>query len=99
MKNISISEILKMLYDLTGMRVTVYNTSFRSIISYPGYQITYCKELQKCKDFLAVCRRADKESFESVSGTKKVLNYNCPFGLMEIVTRLFLKKKSSDILL
>ena len=47
-ENISISEILEMLYDLTGMRVTVYNTSFRSIISYPGYQITYCKELLPC---------------------------------------------------
>ena len=86
---IEIKSILKDFYSVSGIRISIHDTEFNEIYSYPAEATPFCKALQKNSAVLADCKKNDSSAFGMVKKTGKVYVYKCRRGLFEAVAPVY----------
>lgn len=85
-----ILSVLKELYSISGFRVSLYNTSFEKIVSYPEKKSDFCCYIQKANaSEYERCIKCDREAFENALKTGEPTIYKCRHNLLEAVCPLF----------
>lgn len=84
-----LSTVLKELHEVSGFRISVYDTAFREIASYPESLSGFCGLLQRNPKARELCLGADHRAFDRVQQENEVYIYRCPFGLYEAVAPLY----------
>ena len=86
----NILSILKDLYSISGFRVSLYNTTFKKIASYPEKKSDFCCYIQKCNENeYELCIKCDKDAFERALKSGEPIIYKCRHNLVEAVIPLF----------
>lgn len=86
---IEINSILKDFYNVSGIRISIHDTEFNEIYSYPHEPTPFCKCLQQNSTVLADCKKNDSAAFRKVEATGEVYVYKCRRGLYEAVAPLY----------
>lgn len=87
--NIDLKQMLKELYQISGFRISVYDTEWREIASYPQQLSDFCSCIQKKPDAKKICIHNDRLAFQSVKQSGEPYIYRCQFGLYEAVAPLY----------
>lgn len=85
-----LDELLGDFYNLTGMRITVFDETFEEITSCPKEIAPICRFIRKNPEAEAACHTCDKKACRIASARKKTYIYNCHAGLTEAVAPVFL---------
>jgi YesN/AraC family two-component response regulator len=88
-EQIELITMLKELHNISGFRISVYDTEFKEISAYPKELNSFCKYIQECKKGKESCKEYDTKAFEKVKQTKETYIYRCKFGLYEAVSPLY----------
>lgn len=81
--------LLEDLYQLSGVRVTLYDRRRRCVAGDGGSgRAGYCAAVQTDPQGLARCFHSDCAAFAVVEETKKTYVFTCPFGLFEALVPL-----------
>lgn len=86
---IEINSILKDFYDVSGIRISIHDTEFNEIYSYPEEPTPYCKCMQEFPSVKKDCEKNDLDAFLKAKETGKVYVYKCRRGLYEAVSPLY----------
>lgn len=86
---IDIESILKDFYNVSGIRISIHDSEFNEIYSYPNKATEFCKCLQNNSKVLADCKANDLAAFERVKLTGEVYIYKCRRGLIEAVAPIY----------
>ena len=86
---IEINSILEDFYNVSGIRISIHDTEFNEIYSYPPESTPFCKCLQQNAAVLADCKKNDSAAFKTVRSTGEVYVYKCRRGLYEAVAPLY----------
>ena len=84
-----IISVLKELYNISGCRMSLYDTHLREIAAYPDALSPFCALVRQNKHADHLCRRQDAVAFEIVRSQGQIYIYRCPFGLHEAVAPLY----------
>ena len=87
--SIEIKSILKDFYTVSGIRISIHDTEFNEIYSYPAEATPFCKYLQQNSAILQDCRNNDSAAFQEVKRTGSVFVYKCRHGLYEAVAPIY----------
>lgn len=88
-QTVEIREILKDFYKISGIRISIHDTEFNEIYSYPATSLPYCKCLQENSAVLSDCEKNDSAAFEKVKATGEICVYKCRRGLYEAVAPIY----------
>lgn len=84
---------LKDFYILTKIRITVFDSDFKEITSYPNRKANVCAYMRENSDFDLKCKECDRMHMEIASKRKDALLYTCHSGINEIISPLHLGDK------
>ena len=82
-------KILNDFYNISGIRVSIHDTSFNEVFSYPYDLSPFCKCVQSLPELRKECLMSDAYAFEVVNKTNKLYVYRCNFGLYEAVAPIY----------
>lgn len=87
----SVEELLTVLGQLSGMRVTLYDKEFHGIFSAPDNrkEPQFCSWIHQCSDCLSRCLASDLDAKARCCRQKGLYQYRCPFGLREAILPLY----------
>lgn len=88
-EQIELITVLKELHNISGFRISVYDTSFQEISAYPSKLTGFCKYIQENETAKKSCKAYDKKAFEKVKESGQTYIYHCKFGLYEAVSPLY----------
>jgi ligand-binding sensor protein len=88
-QEIEINSILKNFYSISGIRISIHDSEFNEIYSYPSEGSVFCKTLQNNAAVLKDCKSNDKKAFDIVKSTGEVYVYKCHCGLYEAVAPIY----------
>ncbi|MGN0399258.1 MAG: helix-turn-helix domain-containing protein [Blautia sp.] len=88
-ENISIERILKELYQISGFRISIYDTSFHEIAAYPQNLGCLCSLVQQTTEGKKHCINHDVMAFDKVRKQERLHIYKCYYGLYEAVAPLY----------
>lgn len=86
-------EVLKAVYTLTGIKISLYDTDNHMILSYPEEQSCFCRLVREQE--LRRCLKDDADGFARCQAAGKLISYNCHAGLREVIAPL---KQNGNIL-
>ena len=86
---IELITVLKELYTISGFRMSIYNTEFQEVCSYPKELTGFCSYVQESKSGKQCCKDYDTNAFRTVKNTGEPYIYRCHFGLYEAVAPLY----------
>ena len=86
-----LSTLLQDFYNLTQIRITVFDAQFQELISYPEHIAPFCQIIRTDKNAHAQCIKCDKEACKYVAKSRSVYTYRCHSGLVESITPLYFK--------
>jgi AraC-like DNA-binding protein len=81
--------VLKELHNISGLRLSIYDTHFHEMVAWPPDHCSFCAELQRNECALQMCKESDKNAFEKAKETGEMVFYRCRFGMNEAVAPLF----------
>ena len=84
-----IQSILKDLYLISGLNMTIFDIDGNMTISYPEQKSTFCSLISKNKKALEKCHQCDQAAFKRVKKTGKIDIYQCYFHLYEACVPLY----------
>lgn len=84
-----LQELLKDFHEITGIRITVFDESFREMVSYPEEIAPYCRIIRgsSCGD--EACVACDRAACAAAADRKSTYIYKCHAGFTEAVTPLY----------
>ncbi len=82
-------KILKDLYIISGFRVSLHNTEFDELASYPEENSQFCRLVQENPKARLQCTFTDKDAFERVRHSGRIYVYKCRFGLYEAACPIY----------
>lgn len=88
-EEISLQEILRQLYSISGILIDVYNLKGESLAKYPDQGADFCRLVGSCEAGRRGCERSNEEGFCKVRRERKVAVYKCHMGLYEAVVPLY----------
>lgn len=91
--NKDFTELLENFYTLTGIRVVLFDETYRELVSYPADKVTFCNTMKKIPSFCEKCAISDRNSFERAKTTKKLAVFTCHAGLTEATVPIMEKNK------
>lgn len=86
---IELSTVLKELHNISGFRISVFDTEFNEIAAYPKEQSPFCKLIKENEKTKSCCHENDIKAFKKVQETHEVYLYQCSFGLYDAVAPLY----------
>jgi len=91
--NDDLLELLKDFYNLTHMKICVYDQEGNEISYYPDRFTKFCGYIREFKEIDAKCRLCDKEAVDYCKKTKKPHIYTCHGGLTECIAPILVNEK------
>lgn len=88
-EHIDLITVLKELHNISGFRISVYDTNFNEIAAYPEQLGCFCSFVQQNQKAKQICVKNDIYNFHIAHETQKIHMYQCRFGLYEAVAPLF----------
>lgn len=79
--------LIKAFYELTGMKIAIYDSDFVEVLTYPEDSSPFCKEVWRCRG-REVCDRYTATMCKKCQENKKTIVYTCHAGLTEVVSPL-----------
>lgn len=76
-------EIMKLFYDLSGIRIVVIDENFCEILAYPKEKCPFCREIHSKPKLSAICDQCDRESYYESQRRRGLYIYKCHIGLVE----------------
>lgn len=89
LNEIEINSILKDFYDVSGIRISIHDTEFNEIYSYPKESTPFCRRLQEDPLVHRDCLKNDADAFSRVKNSGEVYVYKCRRGLYEAVAPIY----------
>ena len=89
LETLRINSILKDFYAISGIRISLHDTEFNEIFSYPKEPSEFCRSVQKFDYVLQDCHKNDQTAFQKVKNTGEVYIYKCNRGLFEAVAPIY----------
>lgn len=86
---IELPALLKELHNISGFRLSIYDTSLHEIAAYPQNLSGFCSLLQQNPDVKKICIQNDTDAFDIVKKSEEIYIYRCNFGLYEAVAPLY----------
>ena len=86
---IELITVLKELHNISGFRISVYDTELREICAYPRELTGFCSYVQEHSEGKQRCKACDAKAFHTVKQTGEAYIYHCDFGLHEAVAPLY----------
>lgn len=84
-----IISVLKDFYNVSGFRISVYDTDFKEIYCYPKDISPFCRSLQQSETYRSNCIKCDRTAFDTVKKTEDPYVYKCDCGLYEAVAPIY----------
>lgn len=81
-----LSELLKHFYNLTGMKICVWDSSEHELCYYPSKLSDFCALVREDPELDARCAECDRLAVLACKRTKKQYSYTCHAGLRECVS-------------
>ena len=81
--------LLRDFYDLSHIRITVFDENQVELISYPAEVASYCAVIRSVPEGLAACKDCDQNACHLASKRQGTHVYKCHAGLTEAVTPLY----------
>ena len=73
--NLEINGILKDFYAISGIRISIHDTEFNEIYSYPQKKSVLCSYIQQKSAVLNECKQNDYKAFKKVKSTGEIYIY------------------------
>lgn len=86
-------ELLQDFYNLTNMKICIYDNAENELCFYPEKLTPFCSALRKDKVMQSRCIECDKRAFAECKKTYKPYHYVCHAGLIECVSPIVYDKK------
>lgn len=83
-----IQHILKDLYIISDFNMSLFDTDFNLVTSYPEGKTSFCTLIEKSDGFKH-CKQFDHEAFLRVKETGKIYIYQCYFNLYEACVPIY----------
>lgn len=87
---IKLKNLLEDFYNLTKIRITVFNDRFEELIAYPAQVAPFCQLLRNDPNAKEQCRRCDKKACATASSRHSTYIYQCHAGLTEAISPIYL---------
>ncbi len=88
-EQIELITVLKELHNISGFRISVYDTSLHEISAYPKDLTSFCSYIQENDVAKHSCKEYDAKAFDVVRQNGQAYIYRCKFGLYEAVSPLY----------
>lgn len=85
-----LSSLLQDFYNITKIRITVFDDSFHELTAYPEHIAPCCRIIRTDPDAAAQCARCDTHACEMASRRRAAYTYRCHAGLTESIAPLTL---------
>lgn len=82
--------LLKDYYQMTGIRITIFDDSFHELISYPEKLPDICRFIRQNEEAEKACHQCDRDACRTASVKHAPYVYRCHAGLTEAVAPVFL---------
>ena len=82
--------LLKDFYNLTKIRITVFNEEFVELVSYPEQNAPICQLIRTDDDGKKNCKKCDEEACKRAAKQHSLYTYRCHAGLTESITPIYL---------
>lgn len=86
-----LQSLLQDFYEITKIRITVFDEDRRELVSYPEQIAPFCRVIRSCSEGLDACEACDKAACETARRRRKTYIYQCHAGLTEAVTPLYVE--------
>ncbi len=83
-----LNETLVTFYEMSGIRVVVFDTECQIVAEYPKNRCSFCDRIRQVAELDEMCRQCDIAGFESCKRSDKIHIYKCHAGLVEAVIPL-----------
>lgn len=83
-----LEELLKDFYNLTQIRIMVYNADFEELCSYPEQRAAICQMIRMDLRADEACMRCDRDACLAASKQAEPYIYTCHAGLTEVISTL-----------
>lgn len=80
-----LNSLLKDFYQLTQIRITIFDDSFQELTSYPADIAPFCKLIRQSPDCTAKCHTCDQHACEIAAKRNTSYTYRCHAGLTESI--------------
>lgn len=84
-----LQSILKDLYLISGLNLSIFDIDEKLITSYPEKKSPFCALIDKNTQALKHCKQCDHEAFQRVKETGEIYIYQCYFNLYEACVPLY----------
>ena len=89
MRRIELLTVLKEMHNISGFRLSIYDTNMHEIAAYPRNLSSFCSMVQQYDEVHKRCVQNDSAAFDIVKETQEIYIYRCKFGLYEAVAPLY----------
>ena len=86
---IELEKMLKDLYLLSGLNMSIFDLNQNLLASYPHKKSKFCNEIGKNKKSYQHCLDCDYKAMEHVKESGELYIYKCHFGLNEAIMPLY----------
>lgn len=81
-----LKELLKDFYEITKIRITVFDENRTELLSYPETIPAFCQTVRSAASGRLKCEDCDRRACETAARTRRTEIYRCHAGLTEAVT-------------
>ena len=92
MKQWKAEELLQNFYDITGVKVALFDSRFHCVAAV-GHSEGYCHYLHRSRKCLDACMQSDMDAFRHVRDSGEPYVYKCPFGLFEAIAPVVINEE------
>ena len=78
--------LIKAFYNLTGIKIAIYDNNFKEVLSYPEESSLFCKMLERDSSLLKKCDDCTANLCHKCDVQKKTIVYKCHAGLTEVIS-------------
>lgn len=89
----TLNSLLNDFYLATGLKVALFDETFREICSYGSDATDFCALLHESTDSVSVCFASDIKARETVKESLDIHTFTCPFGIMEALSPIVCRGK------
>lgn len=84
-----LNELLESFYNISNLRIAIFNNKFHEIASYPTGISNYCEILRCDENINNKCKKCDYDAYIQCKTTGKIHIYNCHLGLTEVIAPIY----------
>lgn len=85
-----LQSLLHDFYEITQIRITVFNENLQELVSYPEQRAPFCRLVRASPEGAEACRHCDMAACTAAAGKTKTYIYRCHAGLTEAVMPLYI---------